>query len=98
MNMYSQNLGGDSNLCVLFLLLLVTTQGSISCQPQEMSRLSGHLSLLLFRYLQSRMQSSKEAATRAHALLGCLGTMQRYYSLQTNQAFDILILGVETST
>jgi len=70
-------LGGDSYLCVLFLLLLITTQDSIPCQPQEMSRLSGHLSLLLFRYLQSRMQSSKDAATRAHALLGCLGTMQR---------------------
>jgi len=80
-------LGGDSKLCGLFLLLLITTQDSIPCQPQpqEMSRLSGHLSLLLFRYLQSRMQSSKEAATRVHALLGCLGTMHRCGNIYMNK-------------
>merc|ERR1719233_216496 len=78
-------LGGDSNLCVLFLLLLITTQDSISCQPQKMSRLSGHLSLLLFRYLQMKMQSSKEAANRAHALLGCLGTMHRCGNIYMNK-------------
>jgi len=69
-------LGGDCKVAVLFLMLTLTSQDSLSQQTKEISNLQTELSLLLFRYLNSKMQAGV-AAGRVHALIGCLETMHR---------------------
>ena len=71
-----QLLDGDSKLAVLFLMVVMTSHESQSLANQEVFNLQSKLSLLLFRYLTSKMQSSI-AAARAHDLLGFLRNMHR---------------------
>ena len=71
-----QLLGGDCKVAVVFLMLTLTSQDSLSQQTKEISNLQTELSLLLFRYLNSKMQAGL-AAGRVHALIGCLETMHR---------------------
>merc|ERR1719470_409517 len=76
-------LDGDSKLAVLFLMLVMTSEKSFSLANQEFLNLQSKLSLLLFRYLTSKMQTSV-AAARAQDLLGFLRNMHRCGNIYMN--------------